>query len=851
MLVASWAYYLYSFVIQDFSLEPVALDTNVGMPPLLRIGASWSGSGSSLFLFLLFFELSAYFLSKHAGEWFGRSASLVALGVGASIVLYGAFNKFSGGTVGAGLNPLLQSFWVLIHPPLVMAGFALIAASAMALLSRRSPAAERALHLGAAVLFSGMVIGGYWSYVTFGWGGYWAWDPVETAQLMALIVAVATFHVPQSLEPFRRPSLYLAVSAVFLALFVTRTGMSPLHGFASPGAGAYVLLLASLIPLGGALRGLLTAQFSRLPQAPEVLSRALMSLAIFAAAVLLYGSLFVPAIGAALGLNVSPPQQDDGMWFYNTALVPLVLFTLVLAPLAFLNKGRRAFRAYLIVGTAATVAVVMAAAYGLFDYSPKSHLLTNIAVATALVWSALGGAVLVLFAARPGKRLVGLLHLALLVFFVAVVLSMPYAYNRSYFVDYSMEPGASANIYGVQTALKGLKFGMLQGSVDLGPYAGGATYTYASYAVAYGGMFAQQVAPMLTDAKARAFSNPALGLLLNLSQEAPIALGNVDIVVNSTSSLRLINASLWIYTQHSGTGLLSILAYLVANSAETKGLVVGNATVVRLSKPLLLPVGGGLLNISGPVEIGNESFWYLLPMVAYLSAGNQTIGLPYGLDLNLTLYYMSLSPQYPIYYAINSPYWNILTDQQKLAAVAPAVGVVEAPTQVPRGSYMEVDMGIDGSVRKAVIRYEVNGEVSGVHGLVVSVLTVPKGLGDVYMAVFAPSESTQFAQYPAPMLYYVKNITASMPPDKSLAVLALIASGFYLDQLRNMDINTAASYLFNAMMDLYGAASSFDPAALNAVDISVKIVPFVNLLWASAAAVTALLIAYAAMERKE
>ncbi|MEM1606317.1 MAG: cytochrome c biogenesis protein CcsA, partial [Fervidicoccaceae archaeon] len=195
-MAASWAGYVYAFVIQDFSLLEVAKNTYAGMEWWLRLAASWSGTGSSLLLFSLFIGLfiaAAYFSGANVNAL--RISTILLLLVGASTYLYGTFDTLSVPTVGAGLNPLLKSFWIAIHPPLVFLGYAGVLVISLGLIYDEAQKLKRLFYAALAFLFAGLVVGGYWSYVTFGWGGYWAWDPVENALLAVWLAATASLHL--------------------------------------------------------------------------------------------------------------------------------------------------------------------------------------------------------------------------------------------------------------------------------------------------------------------------------------------------------------------------------------------------------------------------------------------------------------------------------------------------------------------------------------------------------------------------------------------------------------------------------------------------------------------------------
>jgi cytochrome c-type biogenesis protein CcmF len=164
---------------------------------------------------------------------------------------------------GKGLNPLLQNFWMVIHPPVLFIGFALTAipfSFAVAALWRK----EFTSWLNSAfpwILFSGLILGlgimlgAYWAYGVLGWGGYWGWDPVENSSLIPWLVSMALVHtvlIQKRTGNFVRTNLVLAILSflfVVYSTFLTRSGIlgdSSVHSFTDPGAAVYSLLLAFL-----------------------------------------------------------------------------------------------------------------------------------------------------------------------------------------------------------------------------------------------------------------------------------------------------------------------------------------------------------------------------------------------------------------------------------------------------------------------------------------------------------------------------------------------------------------------------------------------------------------------------
>jgi len=169
---------------------------------------------------------------------------------------------------GRGLNPLLQNFWMTIHPPILFTGFASLAipfAFAMAALFKNRY--DRWMKLALPwTLFSGMVLGvgimlgGFWAYGVLGWGGYWGWDPVENSSLVPWIVIVAAIHTMVGEEKtgkYKKTSLLLCILGFVFMLystFLTRSGLlgdASVHSFVDPGQEVYLFLIVFLSLFGG------------------------------------------------------------------------------------------------------------------------------------------------------------------------------------------------------------------------------------------------------------------------------------------------------------------------------------------------------------------------------------------------------------------------------------------------------------------------------------------------------------------------------------------------------------------------------------------------------------------------
>jgi len=165
---------------------------------------------------------------------------------------------------GKGLNPSLENLWIAIHPPMLFTGFALLAvpfAFAIAGLWRRDYqgwiTTSLPWTLGAAMILGfGIILGGFWAYETLGWGGYWAWDPVENASLLPWLITVAAFHTMLTqkktggLVKTNLLMTLLAFALVIYCSFMTRSGVlsdASVHSFVAPGNDVFRLLVVALV----------------------------------------------------------------------------------------------------------------------------------------------------------------------------------------------------------------------------------------------------------------------------------------------------------------------------------------------------------------------------------------------------------------------------------------------------------------------------------------------------------------------------------------------------------------------------------------------------------------------------
>ncbi len=349
---------VFLFMTDDFSVNYVWGHSSKAQPLFYKFSAFWGGQAGSLLMWAFILGTYTFLVAqwgrKHRLEIVPSAVSILSFVnvffIG--LILWEA-NPFGlvDGTIpkdGFGLNPLLQNYWMQIHPPTLYTGYVgctvPFALAMAALLHRKFDAewvgyARRWTLLTWMVLFVGIVLGGVWAYETLGWGGYWAWDPVENASLMPWLVLTAFVHSIMLQE--RRGLLknwnIVLVSLTFLlsifGTFLTRSGIvSSVHSFAESDIGNYLLGFLGIIFV--LTFGLIFYRRDELASNGEVesaLSREASFLAanwlwLAAACAVLFGTIYPTIHEALLG---SPITVEKG--YFNRVMAPLGLLILALA----------------------------------------------------------------------------------------------------------------------------------------------------------------------------------------------------------------------------------------------------------------------------------------------------------------------------------------------------------------------------------------------------------------------------------------------------------------------------------------------------------------------------------------
>ena len=354
----------------DFSLDYVARYSSRSLAGSYTVSALWGGmEGSLLFWTLLLTGFSALALRRapvkdeRLSAWAG--AVLAGISVFFLTLLVMPANPFVELAEvpfdGEGLNPLLQSPGMMIHPPLLYSGFVgfsiPFAFALAALISGRLDepwftATRRWTLFAWSALSVGIVLGGAWAYTELGWGGYWAWDPVENASFLPWLTATAFVHsvvIQEKRRMLKVWNISLILLTYVLAVFgtfLTRSGiLSSIHTFTQGDTGKWFLPFLGVMLLGGftivALR--LNALRSE-NQLDSLLSRESAFLAnnvlfLAAAFTVLWGTIY-PIIHEAftgVRLSIGPP-------FFNRVFIPIALAIIALTGIGPLISWRRMSR---------------------------------------------------------------------------------------------------------------------------------------------------------------------------------------------------------------------------------------------------------------------------------------------------------------------------------------------------------------------------------------------------------------------------------------------------------------------------------------------------------------------------
>ncbi|MGA1202255.1 MAG: heme lyase CcmF/NrfE family subunit [Planctomycetota bacterium] len=403
--------------------------------------------------------------------------------------------RFPGGVVedGSGLNPLLVNYWMMIHPPCLYFGWVVytvpFAYAIAALITGEQgnywiTRIRRWTMIGWLFNTTGIILGGLWAYVVLGWGGYWAWDPVENASFLPWFTSTALLHsimVQERRGMLRTWNAFLATTTFVLSIFgtyLTRSGVvSSVHAFGSGNAVGmwFLCFLLATIATCLFLIALRQPNMRAAHRIESVWSRE---------AMFVINNLVLCAIAACILILTMWPKiskewlgQDMSVLapVYNKVTVPffvlLLLITAIGPALGWIRTSRRAAARNLILPMVASLPVALVIQYGAelihggeprpLDFSARLYptfvlLYVSVLISFTVLYEVLRtasnrarrsgegfAAALVTLLLRNNRRYGGyFVHVGLAVISIGIVCSSMYKVQK----DFSMERGESVRI---------------------------------------------------------------------------------------------------------------------------------------------------------------------------------------------------------------------------------------------------------------------------------------------------------------------------------------------------------------------------------------------------------------------
>ena len=251
---------IYYFFVHDFNVLYVYEYSDLTLPPIYLISAVWAGKEGSLLLWVSFLAVMnlVFYCTKRDDIALAISSFVFLFLVCVLATVSNPFVRLNFTPPnGYGLNPLLRTIEMVLHPPVVFLAYSSMTipfAIALSGVYRRESwikDARRWLLLTWVFLTLGIFLGMWWSYRVLGWGGFWGWDPVENASLLPWLTVTALLHGiiveerRKGLKNLNYALVVLSFDLVILATFITRSGIiTSVHAFAeSPVGEAYLLLI--------------------------------------------------------------------------------------------------------------------------------------------------------------------------------------------------------------------------------------------------------------------------------------------------------------------------------------------------------------------------------------------------------------------------------------------------------------------------------------------------------------------------------------------------------------------------------------------------------------------------------
>ena len=496
------------FYYNDFSLVYVAQHSNTLLPWYYKLSATWGGHEGSLLLWMTIMATWCALVSYFSrGLPLSMRARVLVILAGVQMMML-AMLIFTSSPFdrtlpnipvdGADLNPVLQDFGLIIHPPMLYMGYVGMvvpfAFCMAALWEGRLDAVwtrwSRPWALAAwGFLTVGIALGSWWAYYELGWGGWWFWDPVENASLLPWLAGLALLHslaVTEKRGVFKAWTIMLAIFAFALSLlgtFLVRSGViTSVHSFAAdPTRGLVILVILGVIVGGGLLMFAVRGWRLTVESQYQLVSRESFLvinnvIILIATLVVLLGTLY-PIIADAFNLG----QVSVGPPYFNALFVPLTWLLLVAMGMGSNIRWKQDKRPLLGVGMVIALSSLVLAAIITYFVSPSTMLNIGVTLAVSfwvLLWMVVDFRDKTKNAPSVIKGLGGLrlsywgqqtAHIGVLIAVIGVAFTSSLSIER----DVALGPNDTVNVQGYDftvkdfKAVKGSNFDGMQAQVEV------------------------------------------------------------------------------------------------------------------------------------------------------------------------------------------------------------------------------------------------------------------------------------------------------------------------------------------------------------------------------------------------
>ena len=351
IILISFLCLITTFVGEDYSLDYVSKNSNSSLPLVYKISAAWAGHEGSMLLWCVvssfwMFLASVYSSNLHKRLRVNFLTIMGILNLGFLLFVVATSNPFDRNMTipldGNDLNPLLQDFGLIVHPPMLYMGYvglSVVFSFAVACCFEDDFKKEWAQWIRPWVLASwafltlGIALGSWWAYYELGWGGWWFWDPVENASFMPWLMATALLHSVMATSEkgiFKSWTILLSIFTFSLSLlgtFLVRSGiLISVHSFANdPTRGVFILFMLIALIGGGLLSYALNSKKFVDDNDVRLISKEgffLLNniLLVTATFTILLGTMY-PLFLDILGLE----KISVGVPYYNAVFVPLMI----------------------------------------------------------------------------------------------------------------------------------------------------------------------------------------------------------------------------------------------------------------------------------------------------------------------------------------------------------------------------------------------------------------------------------------------------------------------------------------------------------------------------------------------